>query len=177
VRFREAEYADRAAIANLHSESWRAAYRGAYRDELLDGDVARDRLAVWEQRLSEPPANQFVVLAEEEDQLLGFACAYGRDDARWGTLLDNLHVQLRSYRQGTGALLVSQVTEWCRTHYSDCGLYLWVLVQNERARRFYERLGATDRGGEVSVPPGGGQITGQRYAWTTLEEITISHPD
>ena len=172
-RFREAEYADRVAIATLHAESWRANYRGAYRDEFLDGDVVEDRLAVWEQRLMEPPPNQFVALAEDEGQLVGFACAYGRDDERWGTLLDNIHVRPECQRRGTGTLLVLEVAAWCLTRYPDCGLYVWVLAQNGQARRFYERLGATDRGSEVSVPRGGGRITGQRYAWTTLGDIAL----
>ena len=32
------------------------------------------------------------MVAEEAGRVLGFACAYGREDERWGTLLDNLHV-------------------------------------------------------------------------------------
>lgn len=49
MRFREATGADAMAVATLHAESWRAFYRGAYRDEYLDGDVFEDRLRVWEE--------------------------------------------------------------------------------------------------------------------------------
>jgi GNAT superfamily N-acetyltransferase len=175
VRYREARYEDARAIARLHAESWRVAYRGAYRDEFLDGGVEQDRIDVWEQRLSAPAPNQLVVLAEEEDaRLVGFACAYGADDARWGTLLDNLHVRRDRHRSGTGTRLVSEVATWCRARYPDCGLYLWVLERNDQARRFYERLGATDRGGELSVPPGGGQVQSRRYAWTALADVAAS---
>jgi GNAT superfamily N-acetyltransferase len=171
TRCREATYDAAAAIATLHADSWRVAYRGAYRDEFLDRDVVQDRMGVWESRLSAPPDNQFVVLAEEEGRLVGFACAYGREDERWGSLLDNIHVRRERQREGTGTRLVSEVATWCRAHYADCGLYLWVLAQNSQARRFYERLGAMDRGGEISVPPGGGQVLSRRYAWTTVWEI------
>ena len=171
MRCREATHEDAVAVATLHAESWRATYRGAYRDEYLDGDVLQERIGVWRNRLSAPPPNQFVVLAEEDGRLIGFACAYGRDDERWGTLLDNLHVRRERHRQGTGTRLVSEVARWCRVHHADCGLYLWVLAQNSQARRFYERLGATDRGGDMSVPPGGGLVNSRRYAWTTLDEI------
>ena len=64
-----------------------------------DGPVFEDRRIVWEKRLAEPPANQFVVLAEEEGDGVGFACAYGRDDPRWGTLLDNIHVRPALHRR------------------------------------------------------------------------------
>jgi GNAT superfamily N-acetyltransferase len=171
MRYREATYEHALAIATLHAESWRVTYRGAYRDEFLDGDVVQDRIGVWEKRLSASPHNQFVIIAEEESCVVGFACAYGRDDEHWGTLLDNIHVRRERHRQGTGTRLLSEVATWCRANYADCGLYLWVLAQNSQARQFYERLGATDRGGDVFVPPGGGQVSSRRYAWATLSEI------
>ena len=169
--YRQATFEDALTIATLHAESWRVAYRGAYRDEFLDGDVMADRAAVWEARLSAPLENQFVVIAEEAGGATGFACAYGREDASWGTLLDNLHVDRERYGRGTGSGLMLEVATWCRANYPDCGVYLWVLAQNDRARRFYEGMGASDAGSEVSVPPGGGQITGHRYVWETPERI------
>jgi GNAT superfamily N-acetyltransferase len=159
------------SVGTLHAESWRAHYRGAYRDEYLDGDVVGDRLRVWEERLSTPVSNQLVVLAEENDRLIGFACAYGRHDEKWGSLLDNLHVRPEHHGRGVGAELVAEVAAWCRANYADCGLYLWVLEQNRGAQRFYQRLGASDQGGEISVPPGGGQIHGRRYVWKAVPEI------
>ena len=127
MRFREATRVDAMAIATLHAESWRAFYRGAYRDEYLDGDVFEDRLRVWEERLSTPAPYQFVVLAEENDELIGFASAYGGHDETWGSFLDNIHVRPKHQRRGVGARLMAEVAAWCRANYADCGLYLWVL--------------------------------------------------
>jgi GNAT superfamily N-acetyltransferase len=176
-QFREATYADRLSIAGLHAESWRHTYRGAYQDEFLDGPVFADRRAVWEKRLSEPPINQFVVVAEERGQLVGFACAYGRDDPRWGTLLDNIHVTPRLHGNGIGSRLFVEVVMWCLENSADCGLWLWVVGQNHRARRFYERLGAIDHGAELRPPSaGGGEPRAvHRYAWTTLESVRIGN--
>lgn len=171
LSFREADEGDVAAIADLHAQSWRTSYRGAYRDEFLDGDVFAERREVWEQRMSAPAANQFVLLACEEQRLAGFICAYGREDEEWGTLLDNLHVSPEFHRRGVGARLVTDLGSWCRRHYADCGLYLWVLEQNERAQSFYRSQGASDRGGAVFVPPGGGEIHSRRYAWTSVDEV------
>ena len=171
MRLRVATSADAVAVATLHAESWRAHYRGAYRDEYLDGEVVEDRTRVWKERLSTPAPNQFVVLADDGDDLIGFACAYGAHDERWGSLLDNIHVRSGHQRRGVGAALVAEVAAWCRANYADCGLYLWVLEQNRQAQRFYQRLGASDHGGEISEPPGGGQIHGRRYAWETLPDL------
>jgi hypothetical protein len=52
MRLRVATGADAMAVATLHAESWRAHYRGAYRDEYLDGEVVQDRIRVWKERLS-----------------------------------------------------------------------------------------------------------------------------
>ena len=172
MRFRQATASEAPAIAALHAESWRTHYRGAYRDEYLDGDVHEDRLRVWNERLSTPAPNQFVVLALEDDDLIGFACVYGGDDATWGSLLDNIHVRPGHQHRGVGASLMAEVAAWCRANYADCGLYLWVLEQNRQAQRFYQRFGAIDQGGEISEPPGGGQIHGRRYAWKTVPEIS-----
>lgn len=68
-------------------------------------------------------------------------------------------------------VVVAEVGFWCRANHPNCPLYLWVLEQNERAQRFYSRLGATDRGGEISVPAGGCQISGRRYVWSAVSEV------
>ena len=173
VRYRRAAHDDARAIAALHAESWRVAYRGALRDEFLDGDVVQNRNIVWDDRLATPAANQLVIVAEEGDRVIGFACAYGRDDARWGTLLDNIHVRRERHGQGTGRRLLSDVATWCRAKYPGSSLYLWVLEQNSQARRFYERLGASDREGDVWLPPGGGEVKRRRYAWSSDDVATL----
>ena len=171
LRYREATHDDALAIASLHAESWRATYRGAYRDEFLDSGVVQDRMQVWKTRLGAPPSDQMVVVAEDAGRLVGFACAYGSEDEQWGSLLDNIHVRPDRQGQGMGTCLLLEIATRCRADYAACGLYLWVLTQNQQAQRFYERRGATDRGGEVFVPPGGGRIDSRRYAWTTVTEI------
>ena len=37
---------DASAIAALHAESWRSAYRGLYPDEFLDGPILEERLLI-----------------------------------------------------------------------------------------------------------------------------------
>ncbi len=51
VRYREATAEDALAVATLHAESWRTHYRGAYRDEYLDGPVLEERTGVWSERV------------------------------------------------------------------------------------------------------------------------------
>src|SRR5213592_3783401 len=67
-QFRLAGPADAEAVANLHADSWRRHYRGAYSDAFLDGDVVADRLAVWTERLREPDPRRCTILAEDARQ-------------------------------------------------------------------------------------------------------------
>jgi ribosomal protein S18 acetylase RimI-like enzyme len=164
--YREATLGDVAAIAALHAASWRFAYRGSYSDEYLDGPVDEDRLNVWQERLSSPPANQFVVVGEEDGRMAGFACSFGESDERWGALLDNLHVLQEWQRHGIGRGLVSETAKWCAARYPGSGLYLWVLENNARARRFYEGIGGRAEDSQESAVPGGGIVLGRRYVWS-----------
>lgn len=173
MRCREATSTDATAIAAIHTDSWRVAYRGALDDAYLDGDVVHDRMRVWSERLSAAAPNQRVIVAEEGDHVVGFACAYGRDDDSWGTLLDNIHVRRERHGQGTGKRLLADVAAWCGTTYPDAGLYLWVVEQNRAAQRFYQRLGATDRGDGLWIAPGGPEVKTRRYAWSR-DELAVA---
>lgn len=166
---REATSADAVAIATLHADSWRVAYRGALDDAYLDRDVVEDRFSVWLERLSAPAQNQRVVVAEDGQHIVGFACAYGRDDDRWGTLLDNIHVRRGQHGQGMGKRLLADVAAWSATMHSGAGLYLWVVELNQAAQRFYQHLGATDRGDGIWIAPGGREVKTRRYAWSADE--------
>ncbi len=166
MRYREATPADAAAVGALHAESWRFAYRGAYSDEYLEGPVFEDRARVWKERLSSPPPNQYVILGEDADGLVGFACAYGADDEHSGTLVDNIHVRPDRHRQGTGKRLLAEVAAWNLRAHPGSGVYLWVLDQNARAQAFYQHLGAKDVASKTTVPPGGGSTVARRYVWS-----------
>jgi GNAT superfamily N-acetyltransferase len=179
VRFRLAGPSDAPAVAELHADSWRRHYRGAYADAFLDGDVVSDRLAVWADRLGAggDPGGQHTVLAEQDGQLIGFAHTIFGKDAKWGALLDNLHVCHRHQRRGLGAQLLRLSGEAVADHAPGSGLYLWVLEQNTRAQAFYQSLGGTSvERGEVP-PPGGvpGRLNGSpacfRYVWLDPETL------
>lgn len=168
MQIRAAEKSDINAIANLHAASWRFAYRGALSDEYLAGDIVSDRRAAWTQRLTTQNQNQHVVIAEENTQLIGFACAFAHADLQWGTLLDNIHVSQSCHRKGIGSSLMQQIAHWHLETSPTNPMFLWVLQSNLTAQRFYEELGAENVGSDVWVPPGGGAIPRFRYAWQNI---------
>jgi ribosomal protein S18 acetylase RimI-like enzyme len=169
-QFRLAGPADAEAVANLHADSWRRHYRGAYSDSFLDADVVADRLAVWSERLREPDPRVGTILAED-GSLIGFAHTVLDDDPTWGALLDNLHVANVHKRRGIGSRLLTLTAKAVIERAERTGLYLWVLEQNVGAQAFYEARGGRCVGRGLASPPGGvaSRLTGSpaklRYAW------------
>jgi GNAT superfamily N-acetyltransferase len=145
VTLRDATKHDSAAIAHLHAESWRSAYRGILSGDYLDYHVHAERAALWQTRFSEIDSKPFLaILAEAGAQLVGFACVFPHDHPTFGSFLDNLHVIPHNTRQGIGRRLLGEVAGRLVREKTPGGLYLWVIEKNSRARRFYAKAGATE---------------------------------
>jgi hypothetical protein len=80
ARIRIAQQEDSVAIAAVHAASWRGSYRGILSDKYLNDELESERLSIWKQRLEFPKTNQYVTVAEQESQIVGFACSFGADD-------------------------------------------------------------------------------------------------
>lgn len=171
IEYRTATAADMEAVALLHTRSWRENYRGSLRDEFLDGALPEERLRVWRERLERPAGSQFVLLALQGAELVGFVCAYGAHDPKWGSLVDNLHVAGEARRTGVGTALMRRAGAWLDRAHPDRGVYLWVLEVNATARRFYERLGARNAETVTMETHGASMVRSCRYVWPRPERL------
>ena len=166
LNLREATEHDAAAIAKLHAESWRSAYRGMLSDEYLDNRVYLERATLWQRRFSEQVEKPFfAILAEIEVELVGFACAFPDEHPSYGAYLDNLHVMPQRTGQGIGRRLLAAVAERLVTDERNGGLYLWVIEQNAKARRFYCKAGGLEVGCDTLSMPDGSRVTEVRCYW------------
>jgi ribosomal protein S18 acetylase RimI-like enzyme len=172
IEYRLARPEDAASLASLHARSWRENYRGAFLDAYLNGDLAEERLSVWSERLDDPPGDQFVELAADGTDLVGFVCAYGAHDPEWGSFIDNLHVSRACKGGGIGSSLMRHVGAWLDSLYAELGVYLWVLEGNSTARRFYERLGARNSGVSIMETHGSAMVQSCRYTWPRAELLS-----
>lgn len=135
---------DAAAIAALHIESWRNAYRGLLPDEFLDGPVVQDRVDLWNARMPAPdPHRRLVLKAVSHEDLVGFVCVLLDADPSWGALLDNLHVKPGLKGKGIGHRLFQEARDWVAVAAPGQRLHLTVMEGNLAARRFYDRQGGT----------------------------------
>lgn len=171
MKIRSAALEDAKKIAALHAASWRVAYRGALTDEYLEHDADADRQSLWLHRLQAPRDDQFVVIAEDQREVLGFACLFAQEHEEWGSLLDNIHVSRGCQGRGIGTALLAAVAQWCSARAPASGVYLWVLQSNVAAQQFYGNLGAANVGADVWEPPGGGAVPTYRFAWPSAAAL------
>ena len=167
IEYRPAQLGDEEEVALLHARSWRESYRGEFTDAFLDGDLLGERRGVWQRRLADPPPNQLVLLALRGPSLLGFVCAYGAHDPKWGSFIDNLHVADAAKGAGIGSSLMRRAGTWLASQHGDLGVYLLVLESNARARRFYERLGGRNEEVFTTETHGGAVVRSCRYTWAS----------
>lgn len=168
---RPATPGDAERIAQLHADSWRRHYRGAYSDAFLDGDVEADRRTVWSSRLQAPEPSAATIVAERAGVLVGFVHVVFDDDPAWGSLVDNIHVHAGSHRRGIGTGLLAAAAGAVTARPGEGGLYLWVLEQNAAAQAFYAARGGRCAERATVTPPGGvaarlhGTPLKLRYVW------------
>jgi ribosomal protein S18 acetylase RimI-like enzyme len=141
VRIRDAKATDAGAIAEIHVAAWRAAYRGVMPDDYLAALSVEKRTAMWQTTIAKAGPAKLAV-AELDGRLAGF-CLFGptRDDAPSDIAeIYAVNVHPEFWRQGAGQSLCEHaVREAAAREHS--AVTLWVLKENDRARRFYERLG------------------------------------
>ncbi len=174
MKLRAATHSDASAIARLHANSWRLAYRGILSDDYLDLQADRDRSDLWQARLSTLAPDRGVFVLEDDARLIGFACVYAGHHPEFGSFLNNLHVAEDRLRLGYGTHLMSAVRDFCVEVSPARPVYLWVVDPNERAQAFYSRLGATLRGTDNWETPDGGLALVRRLGWNSPLEIQLS---
>jgi GNAT superfamily N-acetyltransferase len=175
LRFRQATGADAEAIASLHTESCRDAYRGILPDLYLDGQITDERANLWRSRFSSLGSDRFlVVLTESPEELVGFACVLLDEDPRWGACLDNLHVLPEWRNGGVGRLLFGKIAKWVMSTEPGWPIHLWVFEPNFGARRFFDTLeGEIVEYAKKEVLEGI-EISSILYLWSDLEELVAN---
>ena len=178
VQYRLATASAAPAIAKLHAESWRVAYRGMFPDDFLDNEAFEDRDRTWRERFTDPDreAKTLTVLAESGHELVGFAHSIVDEDETYGTLLDNLHVRRSEHRGGIGTIMMAENADRLAKSGSTSPLYLWVLEGNDTARRFYAALGGEEcgRGTAADGPsnPNLPAVPSLRICWPDLSVLS-----
>jgi GNAT superfamily N-acetyltransferase len=138
---REARRDEAEALAELQRDASVAAFAHIFPSELYPFPLDAVR-ARWAEAVENP---RLTVLVAEVD---GASDGLAGCRTEW---LDGLYVRPEHWGRGLGRKLHDEVLDRLRANGSP-RCHLWVLEDNERARRFYEGLGWRENGDTRVVP-------------------------
>ncbi|WP_308364571.1 MULTISPECIES: GNAT family N-acetyltransferase [unclassified Microbulbifer] len=171
MKIRAALASDAQSIADIHTTSWRDTYKNALTAQYLSDVVPKERNEVWTSRLDMPKPNQYVAVAEQHEEIVGFACAYAGENSKWGSYLDNLHVRKTHQSKGIGKSLLIEVSRWCHQQEPIGGLCLLVNQDNVKAQEFYKSLGARNAQEGVWNAPDGNTVPTYWFVWDKINTL------
>lgn len=138
---RRADINDAGILGKIHSDSWKAAYKGIVPDSILDSINAEKRQEYFEKALSEGWEEDFLVFAE--DKAAGLMtigkCRDEEKDDTYGEIW-GIYLLPEYWNKGIGTYFIN----WGLNELKSRGykkVTLWVLEENINARKFYEKIG------------------------------------
>lgn len=142
LSYRPGRPTDAGAIDRVFRASFCDTFAHLYRPEDLAAFLGQFTPDAWRTEL-EDPACAFLV-AEAEGAIVGYVklgpLKLDLEPAGPGRLLSQLYVLPSQSGRGVGGALIDRALDQCRRD-GIAELYLTVFVDNQRARRFYERYG------------------------------------
>ena len=153
---------DAPAVARIHVESWKVAYRGIMPDDVIARTDLAYRTHFWTERLANREWPVFVI--EEGSELVAFCQMVpspdADDDPKTVGHITSIHALPHLRGRGYGrALLDHAFVEFKKRGMLE--VTLWVLEGNTDARRFYEKLGFHNDGARKAYP--GTEVPEVRY--------------
>ncbi len=141
VSIRWANHNDSEDLGFIHTEGWRAAYRGIIPDEILDNISVEKRSKYFAEALKDKREETAIMIVDNKPA--GFlTLGPNRDDdlnTTYGEIW-GIYLLPEYWNRGLGRELM----DWDMQELSNRGFKyatLWVLVDNDRAKNFYYKLG------------------------------------
>lgn len=141
IEVRWANYNDWKELGSVHSDSYRSAYKGIIPDDFLENFTAEKRQEYFQKVLSE--GKEKIAIMFVDKKAIGFIiigkCRDEDLDATYGEIW-GIYLLKEYWGKGFGKRLIN----WGIDRIKENGYFrtaLWVLKENENARRFYEHLG------------------------------------
>ena len=147
INYRDATPADAAALDSLFDSVFCDTFAHLYQPDDLSAFLSSFGIADWEEQLRD---TSFAVrIAEVKGVGVGFVkigpMKLPVEPSDSSMLLDQLYVRGEHHGSGIARELMEWAIEEARRRAAKA-LYLTVFIENERARRFYDRFGFEDVG-------------------------------
>lgn len=161
---RKAKSSEFDIIADIHIESWRNSYSDVLPPDFLNKKIVPSFKKHWSKIEIQ---NNDVVLVAEEKQIIGFIAVWCRPIP----FIDNLHVMPSHRSKNVGTALMKAAAEALLVEGYRAA-YLWVFHSNEKAIRFYEKLGGVQK--EYAMKDiFGHELLSKKIDWADLSTITM----
>jgi ribosomal protein S18 acetylase RimI-like enzyme len=162
MKIRRSTQSDLQDIAAIQIDSWKDSYSDVFPVEFLAGQIDQDFERHWNEIDIQ---NEDIVLVAEEDSLVGFVAVWCRPIP----LIDNLHVRPSQRSKKVGSALMKAVAKELSNEGHKTA-YLWVFESNEKAIRFYERLGGLQKEQSMKTVFGY-DVLSRKIEWDNLPVI------
>jgi len=160
---------DARAIAEVHVETWKSAYRGIFSETLLAGLSVETRERYWRDSLAAPEPSAAITLVgcDPAGAVVAFVSGGKERTGQLGCDAELCAIYLRpeAQRKELGTSLVRRFVEDLHLR-GFASLAVWVLALKP-AKRFYERLGGTVIG-QRQIERGGQTFIEVAYGWMSL---------
>jgi GNAT superfamily N-acetyltransferase len=136
-----------------HIACWRSAYKGIISDDFLDNMLANQKMIAkeWMQILGEPSDYKFFC-AVLERKIVGrlILCKSQDEDKPASGQINAFYLLEQCWHKGYGRQMMDYaIITLKRMGYHE--IILWVLEENIRARRFYEKCGFLFNGAKKEI--------------------------
>lgn len=152
---------DRNALSRIYEESWRFAYNGIIPQNYLDS-IQKGQ---WAASADKPNISTLIVTGNGE--MIGtssFCPSRFEDMEGWGEIV-SIYLLPDFMEKGYGKRLFEEVLrELEKMGFAD--IFLWVLEENTKARKFYERQGFVPNGKYLDDNIGGKPLREIMYVRT-----------
>lgn len=143
ITIRKVQIEDAYDYAVLHIDCWRDAYTSILSDEYINNMYAKleQRVEICEQILRNPDGCEYYCITEDDKMIGRLIFAKSRDDDKpnFGEIL-GIYLLAEHWDKGYGKqMLEFALSELNKAGYQE--IIIWVLEDNKRARRFYEKAG------------------------------------
>ena len=126
-------------VARLHLESWKTAYRHILPEEMVCRLSLREFIATWKTILRDAGRVNWVY--DDRNGIQGYVSCRHESEYGWkrGEII-GIYVAPESWGRGIGKRLMGHALKWMSAQQCDVA-DLWTIVENRRARKFYESIG------------------------------------
>jgi GNAT superfamily N-acetyltransferase len=160
-KVRTAVPADAERVAEIHVRSWQKAYQGILPADFLASLSIAARVERWRSDLESMGETSLALVIENRSSVGGFARLAPSADRSDGEV-QAIYLDPQHWRKGWGRQLMT-VAEDRLINLGWREAILWVLEQNEPARRFYEALGWQVETHRALLNIGGADVQEIRY--------------